>query len=209
MAPSPHKVDLSRTGCEQLQVAVEIPASDSAVAHIDATLEEDSAWAAYSRRTVRHSLIVVRRGDGDEGGSVHYICHWFMPAPEMPVPPQRGDPWVALDLVYEAATRNKGVHVSAHFNVEGEDARPKLALPITLFEPGAFPFNQIQGYRAALVEDDHTRWSAVIDQDSATGDYQVSIQLDDRELGASKMSRDLFMECVALRDSLMMGQPSV
>lgn len=207
MPPHPHKLDLAGVSCEQFQIAIEIPTSDSAVDLINASLEDDVAWASYRRGRTQQSVVFSSSGHRDESIS-HYIGVWFTPGPEAPIPQQRGDVWAALDRAYEAATRHEGVYVSGSFNLDSESGQPKMIVPITLFSSGAFPFNQIQGYRAALVEDERTIWSAILDQHGATGDYHVAIQIDDHDSEAAKTSRDLFDLCVGVCKSLMVGRVS-
>lgn len=202
MPPILHKLDLTRVGCDEFQIVIELPASESAIERIGALLENEVAWDDYRRGGTRHSVVFGAGRQGDDSVS-RYIGRWFTTDPEADVPQRSGDVWAALDSVYEAAVRHEGVHVHGHFELPSGDVQPKMTLPIPLFAPGAFAFNQIQGYRAALVEGERTLWSAVVDQQGTTGAYQVAIQFDEHDLDSATSTRDLFARCVELRDSLM------
>ena len=204
MSDSSHKVDLSRFDCDQFSVIIEMPESEAAVESIDHYLEKGVAWDSYHRSGARHLTILRKAPNGASDGMAGYTAHWFVPAPEAPTRTRRGALWSALELAYHSKVEQKEMHVHCNFSMDSSLVQPKMILPVPLFSPGSFAFNQIHGYRAAMVDGERTLWSAIVDWPESKGEYQISIRLNDWNREA--MSRDIFLRCVSIRDSLMTGR---
>lgn len=196
MNPNAHKVDLDLMGCAYFEVLFSGLDSPSDAPLLDELLDDGVAAGSYSRRRNRFGVLVSALiGEGPP----EYRSSWFALPQDGGVPPRVGDPWSALGVLMDTARRadvNCGFHVTS-------DREPKLALPLELFSLGSFPFNQLSGYRAALVESDKTIWTAIVDRVDAPGDIAVSIHFEDYDLESAASSRDLLSACVAVRDSLM------
>ena len=204
MSASSHKLDLTRFDCDQFSLIIEMPESESAVESIDHYLEGGVAWDSYYRSGTRHIATIRRAPDGVGDGVAGYTAHWFIPAPETPTRTRRGALWSALELAYHSKAEQKEMHVHCYFSMDSSLVQPKMTLPVPLFSSGSFAFNQIQGYRAAMVDGERTLWSAIVDWPEAVGEYQISIRLNDWNMEA--ISRDIFLRCVSIRDSLMTGR---
>ena len=204
MAPQHHKIDLGKMGCERFLVSVVVPKDHQANGVIRAFLDEDGgAWSTYSRNRVRHSVLLTAREQ--DAASFQYMCEWIVVPASFPTPTaQRPDDiWSALSEMYDVSVEQGRWHAHCDFTSEGN---AKLALPITLFAPGAFPFNKILGYRAALVEGDRTVWTVVIDGEDGEGGYRLSIHVSEYPLAREGSYRDIVARCVSIRDDVMIGR---
>ena len=202
-----HKLDLPRFNCDQFSVIIEMPESEPAVESIDSHLEEGFAWDSYSRSGARHLVIFRRSPDGTNSDEVaSFTALWLIPTPEMPTRARRGALWGALELAYESKSEQKEMHAHCNFSMDSSIMQPKMTLPVSLFTFGSFAFNQIQGYRAAMVEGERTLWSAIVDWPEAVGDYRISIRMND--WNTEDTSREIFARCISICNDLMTGKSS-
>lgn len=207
MAPQHHKIDLGKVGCERFMVSVDVPKVHQANETIRALLDDErhEARNRYSRNRVRHSVLLTA---SERAESFQYVCEWLVVPATLPrVPDQRPDAiWsAALSEMYDAAVEQGGWHAHGDFSRD-PGVHPKLALPITLFASGAFPFNTILGYRAALVEGDRTVWSVIIDGGERGDGYRASVHIHEYPLAREGSYRDIVARCVSIRDEVMIGR---
>lgn len=195
MNPNAHKLDLVRMGCAYFEVLFSARDSDLGAPLLDELLDEGVAAGSYSRRGTRFGVLVSALiGEGPP----EYRSAWFELPEDGGVPPRLGDPWSALSALMDTAQ-----HADMHCAFEViSDREPKLALPLELFSTGAFPFNQLSGYRAASVDHGKTIWTAIVDR-GGSGDFAVSVHFEEYDLESVTSSRELLLACVKVRDDLM------
>ena len=196
MAASSHKLDLERVGCAYLEVRFGALDDESVTQSLDEYLDDGVAAGSYSRRGNRFGVFVAVH---EHEGPPEYQGSWFPLPQEGGTPARVGDPWSALGLLFETVQH---ADISCSFHV-ASDREPKLAIPIALFSSGAFPFNELHGYRAALVDDGRTIWTAIVDQVDSPKDFAVSVRFADYSIQPSTSSRDLLTACTDVRDQLM------
>ena len=206
MALQHHKFDLGTVGCERFLVSVDVPKDHQANETIRALLDErNEAWDRYSRNRVQHSVLLTA---SEREESFQYACEWLVVPMSFPrVPDRRPDAtWsAALSEMYDMSVEQGGWHAHGDFSRD-PTVRPKLALPLTLFASGAFPFNKVIGYRAARVEDDQEIWSVIIDGADEEEGYRVSIHIHEYPLARDGSYRDIVARCVSIRDDVMIGR---
>ena len=195
MSPDPHKLDLARVDCTLFEVFFDLPADHSAIKQIAEHLDERTAVALYRRSHNEHTVLFAQRPGAD--GSSEYRNTWIASGSEASGFEAHGDPGVALEIAYGAAEH---AHIYCLFS-PNEGLEPKVTLPISPFASGTLPFNQIQGYRAALVEGEQNTWSAVIDW-IKPNQFGVAIHVDKYDLALVKGPNTLLSYCVSIRDSL-------
>ncbi len=200
MTSHPHRLDLARAGCSYLDVFFSLPESHPSIMPITACLQDGTAAAAYRRSNIQHTALFSHHTTSD--GTSDYRLSWFALDPEIPKLLPQGDPWTALELAYAAADL---VHMHCMFNPTAS-REPRMTLPISLFASGAFPFNQIQGYRAALTDGDRTVWTAIVDRLGAPEGFQIQINFPEYTLPSVPSSRDLLGACTSVYESLMVAQ---
>ena len=202
MAIHPYKLDLPRFGCGLFQMDIDITADESAVEAIDAYLANGVAWDSYRRSGERHTAVLQRSHSDDPGSGeiASYFCMWFI-SQALPAEAPEGSLQEALDSVRGIEERNAEIHAHCRFSVDSSDMQPRVTLPIKLFSPGSFAFNQIHGYRAAFVDGDRTVWSAVVDWPGSSGEYEISVHVND--CGTDPAPSSVFRKCVEVRDGLM------
>ena len=195
---SQHRLDLGKLDCERFLVSIDVPQEQEDQESIRAFLDDGAAWSTYSRNRERHSVLLTERELGDRS---QYQCEWIVvPGSFTRSAPPRGDLWSALLALYRLS-------VGAVWHAHGDfisQASPKLVLPLSPFAAGALPFNTIMGYRVALIEDDRTEWSAIVDTEGE-GEWRVSIHVNEYELSRDGSYRDVLERCGSIRDALMIG----
>ncbi len=201
MTPQSHKLNLPRIGCLYFDVLFSLPEGDRAVALIAECLEEGAAVATYRRGGTEHAVLFGHRTASD--GTSEYRSSWFLLDPEVPRIESQGDAWTALDRGYDAID-----HVHMHCMFQLTQHEPRMTLPITLFASEGFAFNQIRGYRAALVEEERTIWNATVDWIESRDGFELSVNFDEYHVTSDISSRDLFGACTAVRDSLVVERGS-
>lgn len=197
--PNSHKLDLDRFGCSYFEVQFSA-LNGEADPRLAEHLADGLATGSYSRRGNRFAALVVGLDDQDPPV---YRGSWFALPAEGPAPAQIGDPWAALGLLFGAADH---ADMRCAFQATSEH-EPKLALPLDLFAHGAFPFNELRGYRVARIEGDRTVWTAIVDHLDGPRAFSVSVHFDDYDLGSVESARDLLAMCVDVRDDLMQEAP--
>lgn len=193
----PHEADMQGEGCTVIDVSFDVPAGGMADRGLRAIMDDDErAWAGYSRSGVWHAA-VLEKFEEHVVDFNHYHCSWYLPSEEENDVEYKTDQvWEALNAAYDQTREHYGVDVTCVFRTKSE---PKLVLPVTLFNLSAFPFNQIQGYRAARVEDDRTLWTATIDRMVSQDGYRIAITLDGNMIDSTV---SLYRQCLDIRDQL-------
>ena len=197
MASEHHKVDLQKLGCTYLDVFFALPEGHPAIERIAEHLPRNAAGAVYRRSRHEHVVLVAQRTLPD--GTSEYRSSWFVSGQESSGIEVDGDPWTVLDLGHEAADH---AHIHCMFDADLR-LEPKMVIPISPFASGVLPFNQLQGYRAALVEDNRTVWSAVIDWLGPDYGCDVTIRVDEYDLRSAVGTRGLLGYCASIRAGLM------
>ena len=183
--------DLLQERCSYLALSGEIEEPIEALA---ALLDRNRALASYRRSNTRHHVMFTLLGNGTT-----FRCMWLAPSENgflIELPAKRGELWQALDLMLAEAMGR--IDVECYFDIPDAQGKPLIKLPLELVETGPDGFNQIQGYRAARVEEGETLWTATLNRNTRSGGYNLEVQFTDQ----TGSPRDLFRRCVDVRDGL-------
>lgn len=195
------RLDLVRVGCEQFSGYVNVPADSPYLEGLRQALPERLALGHYSRSRVRHNIIVGRVTlDEGEDEFTYSFTYGTQGSPSLG---SRGEVFDAVDLLQSAAAEHSNAHVTALFEVSAREYDLKMSLPLPMFAPGAFPFDEIRGYRAVKTDGDEVRWSAVVDQPILNEDRQISVSIDTHDEGAVPSFAGLLAHSAKIRDELV------
>ena len=201
MPLEPHKLDLPRADCVSFVVYLALPPDSEHLASIDDLLVDGVAGAGYSRSRTQH-LTIVRRAGGESAESDVTFSIQYYAFGESP-PANVGDVWQAIDLLYAAVGTGLTIRLVAIFSLPAADHTSKMRLPLTPFGEGLLPFDEIRGYRAVRVVDDHVLWTAIIDWPKPDDDYSIAVTIEQEQVSAGDPTHRLLDRCIDIRQSLM------
>ena len=186
-----HKLDLPRAQCSYMQVFGDVPTIEG----LDALLEDNWALDSYRRSGTVHTVgVYIQTETGSEDQSLRIFWN--------PRGPRLAREGKALDAIEVIAQAVSTLDFQCQFEIASDHFRPKFTLPITLFEKDAFPFNQIQGYRAALVEEGKTVWSAILDRPVDSSSYHLGVHFPQYTVQPNMGFGAMLSAGVAVKDSL-------
>lgn len=192
------KLDLARYSCLDLMVRIPIPSDFLVAEKVESLLPGGLAYGRYSKNREAHG--VIARFASSEDGS--FMTVQYLAGDGAAPPNKHGDVFGVLDAL-GGRVATVVSHVHAHFVIPNQvsaSRRLRLKLPVSLFSSGAFPFEELRGYRAAKVDGSgKTIWTAVVDQEELENDLNVGVTL--AETTGSSFD-GLLRECCGIVDAL-------